>query len=111
MFNNSLGFYLDNRAVALVTVLIILIVVSMVSLSSIYLMTNQARLIEKQIRRIKAFYSCRAAIVQADDELFREAPLPLTPNLLINDQAVNITHDPTSAPIPGELNTRVDYSF
>lgn len=98
-----------KRAVAMVTVLIFIILVSMVAATSIFLMTNQARLVEKQVRRIKAYYSAQAADVQANDELFNNSPL--TPGLTINNQTVAISHDPLSAPIPGKLNTSIDFSF
>lgn len=96
------------NAAALVTVLIFLILVSMMAVTSVFLMTNQARLVEKQVRRIKAFYSIQAAGVQANDEL--SAGLPLT-NLIINDQSVTVSHNSVSAPVPGQLNTTVDFSF
>lgn len=99
----------STKAIAMVTVLIFLILISMVSVTSIFLMTSQSRTIEKQIRRIKAFYSEQAAAVQANDELSQNSPL--TPNLVINDQVVAISHNPVSVPVPGQLNTTVDYSF
>ncbi|MEW6008089.1 MAG: hypothetical protein AB1629_00425 [Candidatus Omnitrophota bacterium] len=100
------NFY-TTKAVAMVTVLIFIIVVSMVAVTSIFLMTNQARLIERQVRRIIGFYSSQAAIVQANDELFNNPAAPITPNLTINGQDVTITHDSFS----GQLDVTTDLSF
>lgn len=97
-----------DKAAALVSVLIFIILTSMIAVSSIYLMTNQARLIEKQIRRIRSFYSCQAATIVAMDELYQAAAV--TPTLNINAQTVNINHNPASVP-PGLLSTTVDFSF
>ncbi len=100
-----------NNAVAMVTVLIFIILISMVAVTSIYLMTNQARLVEKQIRRIRGFYSSQAAFVQVSDELFNNPANPITPNLTINGQDVTITHNPASVPIPGQLDITTNTSF
>jgi hypothetical protein len=68
-------------------------------------MTNQSRLAEKQVRRIRAMYSSQAGIVQAYDQLFNNN-LPVTPNLSINDQTVVI--DDSALPA---LTARVNFSL
>ena len=99
---------MKNRGAALVTVIVFIILISMVAVTSIYLMTNQARLVEKQIRRITAFYSCQAAQVQAIDDIYQDGSLGDT-DLDINNQSATITPpDSTSVP-PGEFQTSVIY--
>lgn len=97
--------FFRNKAVAMVSVLIFIIVVSMVAITSIYLMTNQARLVEKQVRRIRGFYSGQAAMVQATDQLFNNNPL--SPNLNINGQDVAITYNPASDQL--DLTTNISF--
>ncbi len=104
---NSKGTIDNKEGVALVTVLIFILVISMVALTAMHLTTNQARLIEKQIRRITAFYSSEAAAVQARDELYQNPAATPTSPLAFNGQTINIVYDPASA----ELNTIIDFSF
>ncbi|GEM_PF-5653547 len=98
----------NNNAAALVTVLVFVILISMVAATSVYLMTNQARLVEKQVRRIKAFYSIQAAEVKAMDEISTAQPLS---NLIINDQSVTMNYSVPVAVTPGQLNATVNFSL
>ena len=102
--------FFRKRAAALVSVLIFIILTSMIALSSIFLMTNQARIAEKQIRRIRAFYSSQAATVQALDELYQGAGAVTSP-LNINNQTVNITYNSASLPFSGEVNATANFTF
>lgn len=100
---------LKNNAAALVTVLIFVILISMVAATSVFLMTNQARLVEKQVRRIKAFYSIQAADVKASDEIGTASPVT---NLIINNQTVVVDYAPPAAAlVPGQLNATVNFSL
>lgn len=104
-----LNMIIKRNAVALVTVLVFVILISMIAATSVFLMTNQARLVEKQVRRIKAFYSIQAAEVKAMDDI--SAAVPPT-NLLINDQAVAVIYVQSSVlDQPGQLNATVDFSL
>jgi type II secretory pathway component PulK len=55
----------ENKAVALVTVLIFVLISAIIAGALVALVSSEARLIESQIRRIKAIYAAEAGIQQA----------------------------------------------
>ena len=62
---------LDNKTkgVALVTVLVFMLLVTIIAGAALTIMTKQARLAEHQIRRIKGFYAVESAINKAYQSL------------------------------------------
>ncbi|MBU2541118.1 MAG: pilus assembly PilX N-terminal domain-containing protein [Candidatus Omnitrophica bacterium] len=103
--SNTRGKINKKKGVALVTVLIFVLLVSMVAITSVYLMTNQARQIEKQIRRITAFYSTQAAAVQAREDIFKDRTLNVLDLDPINNQKVDIAYYPATE----RLETNIIY--
>lgn len=81
--------YSNEKGVILTIVLIFSIILSIIAGSVVILMTNQARLTESQIKRIRAFYTAQAAITATLQSL-REGTPPVTP-ITLNDLDANVT--------------------
>lgn len=62
-------FMRDKKAVALLTVLVFMLLVTIIAGAALSIMTKQARLAEHQIRRIKGFYAVESAINKAYQSL------------------------------------------
>ena len=62
---------LSKSGIALVTVVIFVILISIIAIAAINLMAGQALLIEHQIQRIRAYYITEAAIQKNLMRLFR----------------------------------------
>lgn len=58
-----------TKGVALVTVLVFMLLVTIIAGAALTIMTKQARLAEHQIRRIKGFYAAESAINKAYQSL------------------------------------------
>ncbi|MEW5758059.1 MAG: hypothetical protein AB1755_01115 [Candidatus Omnitrophota bacterium] len=59
----------NKKAIALVTVLISITILTIIAGVSLTLMTSQARLVESQVRRIKAMYTAEGLMWRAIDGL------------------------------------------
>ena len=66
--------------IATITVIFVLILIIMAGVA-LLLWTNHARLTERQIKRMRAFYTAEAAAVRALDELRRTATVSANLNL------------------------------
>lgn len=62
---------LSKSGIALVTVVVFVILISIIAIAAINLMAGQALLIEHQIQRIRAYYIAEAAIQKNLMRLFR----------------------------------------
>ncbi|MBN3041285.1 MAG: hypothetical protein JW867_09150 [Candidatus Omnitrophica bacterium] len=58
-----------KKGIVLAVVIGIMVVLSTLALVALYLMTQEARITEHKIRRIRAFFTARAAMVQALEDL------------------------------------------
>ena len=96
----------ENKAVALVTVLIFVLISAIIAGALVALVSSEARLIESQIRRIKAIYAAEAGIQQAIWQL-RNNQTITNPN--INNLPLTITsnHGPGNTTA---LSAQVDYT-
>jgi Tfp pilus assembly protein PilX len=75
---------LNIRGIAMVTVLIFMLLVTIIAGAALSIMTKQARLAEHQIRRVRGFYAAESAINKAYVSL-RYAP-PTPPNCDVPNQ-------------------------
>lgn len=62
-------FVRKKKAIALLTVLVFMLLVTIIAGAALSIMTKQARLAEHQIRRIKGFYAVESAINKAYQSL------------------------------------------
>lgn len=123
-----------KRSIALVTVLLFMLLVTIAAAAALSLMTKQARLAEHQIRRIKAFYAAESALNKAYQALRANGAAagewtetPANSGIWVwnwqgfdwnvsNDDAgstigtrlVAVRYDTTSTP-PGQLSATVNY--
>ncbi|MBM3248935.1 MAG: hypothetical protein FJZ10_05925 [Candidatus Omnitrophica bacterium] len=80
--------YQNNKGVVLVTVIIFVIIMSILAVSVLFVMTNEARTVEYNIKRIKAAYAAQAGF-QNYLEALRSDPSLTTPiNLVIDGISV-----------------------
>ncbi|MDP3142498.1 MAG: pilus assembly PilX N-terminal domain-containing protein [Candidatus Omnitrophota bacterium] len=87
----------QNSGVALITVIIFVILISLVAIASINLMAGQALLIEHQIKRIQAYYANEAALNYNFLRLFTGSPVE-TPTL-IGSRSINCTQTSGTGPL------------
>lgn len=78
----------NQKAVILTIVLIFVIIIAVIAAIALLLMTNQARITEAQIKRIRAFYTAQAAVLHTIQELRKGNPLPTSETL--NNLTANI---------------------
>ncbi|MFQ5681590.1 MAG: PilX N-terminal domain-containing pilus assembly protein [Candidatus Omnitrophota bacterium] len=114
-----------KRSIALVTVLLFMLLVTIAAAAALSLMTKQARLAEHQIRRIKAFYAAESALNKAYQALQANGTAEWTEKTSgiwvwngqgfewnVNDagdtRLVAVRYDTTSTP-PGQLSATVNY--
>lgn len=83
--------------IATITVIFVLILI-IISGVALLLWTNHARLTERQIKRMRAFYTAEAAMVRALDELSRNGSVPAS--ISLNKQTASITYNTTN-PLEG----------
>ncbi|MFH1772541.1 MAG: hypothetical protein ABH872_06960 [Candidatus Omnitrophota bacterium] len=118
-----------KRAVALLVVMSIMAVIAVFTLIALYVMTQEARLAEHKIKRMRAFYAAQAGMIHAQERLRRENNTDVTAadissaDLLVGEGLnirgypipVNITVGPIIDNSPGienatrEINITVDY--
>jgi len=65
-----------KKGIVLIVVIGILIIIFTLALVAMYLMTQEARIAEHKIRRMRAFYSAQAAVVDVLERLRRGLPAP-----------------------------------
>lgn len=101
---------MQKKAVAIVIVWGILIVLSLLAMSALRLMSNQGTMTESSVRRTKAYYTAKAAMVVALEER-RNPALPLSANVSENGMTAVIQSRGASADFPNceEINIKVDY--
>ncbi|HEC69314.1 MAG TPA: hypothetical protein ENI31_03390 [Candidatus Omnitrophica bacterium] len=99
-----------KEAIALVIVWGITIVIALLAIGAIYLMGNQALVAEHKIRRIQAYYTAKAGVIHALEEL-RRGRNPDNTSITLNSMQADITVNPTS-PYLGcsTVSVTVDYS-
>ena len=98
----------DYKGVALVTVLFFVLIFTLIAGALLGLMTNQVRITEHQIRRIKAYYTAQAGLWHAMEErrrgstetmweitLHDEFNVPYTADISLTDNTLNSTVDYT----------------
>ncbi|MCM8786607.1 MAG: hypothetical protein NC935_00945 [Candidatus Omnitrophica bacterium] len=61
-----------KKSAVLIVVIGVTIVLSILALAAIYIMTNEPRIAEHKIRRIRAIFAARAGLVYALERLRRE---------------------------------------
>ncbi|OGX32083.1 MAG: hypothetical protein A3G37_01400 [Omnitrophica WOR_2 bacterium RIFCSPLOWO2_12_FULL_46_30] len=89
--------------IATITVIFVLILIIMAGVA-LLLWTNHARLTERQIKRMRAFYTAEAAAVRALDELRRTATV--SANLNLNNLTANVAYNST---IIDSVTAKVNY--
>ncbi|MDP1852689.1 MAG: hypothetical protein Q8L26_00555 [Candidatus Omnitrophota bacterium] len=82
-------FIRDKRAIALLTVLVFMLLVTIIAGAALSIMTKQARLAEHQIRRIKGFYAVESAINKAYQSLRVRGITAIPPACPQNNQWCN----------------------
>ncbi|MBU1121853.1 MAG: hypothetical protein ABIH71_02450 [Candidatus Omnitrophota bacterium] len=58
-----------RKSVVLVVVMIVLVVLSGFAVISLYFMSNEARIAEHKVQRMKAFYTVQSAVIDANQRL------------------------------------------
>lgn len=89
--------------IATITVIFVLILIIMAGVA-LLLWTNHARVTERQIKHMRAFYTAEAAVVRALDELRRTGTA--SANLNLNNLAANVTYNST---IVDSVTAKVKY--
>ena len=89
--------------IATITVIFVLILIIMAGVA-LLLWTNHTRLTERQIKRMRAFYTAEAAAVRALDELRRTATV--SANLNLNNLTANVAYNST---IIDSVTAKVNY--
>ncbi len=99
-----------KKAIALVIVWGITIMIALLAIGAIYLMGNQAFIAEHKIRRIQAYYTAKAGVIHALEEL-RKGRNPHNTSITLNNMQADITVTPGSR-YPGckTVSVTVDYS-
>lgn len=69
---------MKKRGVVLVVVIGVMFVIITLALSALFLMTQESRIAEHKIKRIRAFFAAQAGIVQALDSLRQGVTPPST---------------------------------
>ncbi len=93
---------LSEKGIILTIALIFIIILVIVAGTSITLMINQARVSESQIRRMKAFYTAEAGLVNAFEGLRRNVS-PWNMTITLNNFTATATKDSAGS---GPNNTR-----
>lgn len=97
----------QDKGVVLVTVLVCVLLLSLIAGALLGLMTNQARIAEHQIRRIRGFYSAWAGLVDNFERLRRNEGIQNTPDPNFLGRNVATTQDPSS---PNQYRFQATYS-
>ncbi|MFH1201943.1 MAG: PilX N-terminal domain-containing pilus assembly protein [Candidatus Omnitrophota bacterium] len=84
-------FKINNAAVALVTVIVFVLLSTIIAVALFSLMTNEARLIEHQIRRIRAMYAAESGIQQAMWQLRQNPPQAVTNLTVFGSVPLDVT--------------------
>lgn len=92
-------------AVLTITLIFVLILIIMAGVA-LLLWTNHARITERQIKRMRAFYTAEAAVVRALDELRRTGNATASSTLNNLRANVNVTYNATidSSAVKAEVN-------
>lgn len=69
-------YYCNRKGIILAVTLVFVIVMAIVAGTSLVLMTQQARITEYQIKRIRAFYTAEAALIFMLQEFRQGLPPP-----------------------------------
>lgn len=81
-----------KKSIVFVVVWGIILIVSVLAIASIYLMGGQAFVANKKVNRIRAYYTAKAGMVLALDELRRgTAPNKIPTKLILNSLQAKIT--------------------
>lgn len=94
--------YNKKGIILTITIIFVMILIIMAG-AALILWTNHAIITERQIRRMRAFYTAEAAITRALDELRRTGTFPA--NVSLNNLTANVTYNSTS----GSVNASVYY--
>ncbi|MCD6539221.1 MAG: hypothetical protein J7K37_00745 [Candidatus Omnitrophica bacterium] len=99
-----------KKSVALVIVWGLVIIIALLSIGAIYLMGNQTFVAEHKIRRLRAYYTAKAALIHALEEL-RKGRNPDNTSIPLNKMQADIKVNPIS-PYSGckTVSATVDYS-
>lgn len=89
-------------AILTITLIFVLIIIIMAGVA-LLLWTNHARITERQIKRMRAFYTAEAAVARALDELRRTGAASSALNL--NNLKANVGYNSTTE----KLNATVNY--
>ena len=92
--------YNKKGIILTITVIFVMILIIMAG-AALILWTNHAIITERQIRRMRAFYTAEAAITRALDELRRTGIPPASVSL--NNLKADVTYD------SGSVNASVKY--
>ena len=87
--------------IATITVIFVLILIIMSGVT-LLLWTNHARITERQIKRIRAFYTAEAALARALDELRRTGAV--SSNLNLNGLTANLTYNSPTDSVTAKVN-------
>lgn len=100
---------MQKKAVAIVVVWGILIVLSLLAMSALRLMSNQGFMTESSVRRTRAYYTAKAAMVVALEDLRKNRNPPAT--VQENGMTARITMPGGTSTYPNceEIIIRVDY--
>ena len=96
----------NEKGVILTIVLIFVIILSIIAGVAILLMTNQARITESQIGRIRAFYTAQAAIIHALENLRKGISPPASETINANGGLTADIKVEASGAGTGPFNTR-----
>jgi len=96
---------MGKRGVALVTVLVFVLLLTIIAEVLLGLMTNQARIAEHQRRRIKGYYSAWAGLVDNFERLRRGQSIQNTPDPNFSGRNIQ-----TTSGAGNQYNFRADYS-
>jgi Tfp pilus assembly protein PilX len=93
----------NKKGIILTMTVIFVMILIIVAGAALILWTNHAIITERQLRRMRAFYTAEAAIVRALDELRRTGTYPA--NVSLNNLTANLTYNSTN----GSVNASVSY--
>jgi len=100
-----------KKSVALVIVWGFVIIIALLSIGAIYLMGNQAFVAEHKIRRLRGYYTAKAGVIHALEEL-RKGRNPDNTSITLNNMQAKIKVNSRS-PYSGckTVSVTVDYSY
>jgi Tfp pilus assembly protein PilX len=83
----------NRKGIVLTITVIFVLILTILAGAALLLWTNHARITERQVRRMRAFYTTEAGLTQVLDELRRTnttAVYPLNTTVNLNGQTVNV---------------------